>query len=220
MSLNRKLLGLALVGMVVIGALLAPAAQAEENTPTFTATESPVRETGTQVEAHEITVNAGTLKCKGATLLDSSGAGGMMLVMQPSYTECTVGGVAATVKMNGCEYTFEPTKTTEGEDRYAGRMGILCPTGKTIEVSTSGCLVTIGEQINLETVEFANATAAKQVEYHETWQTSVKSAEYMQTGALCKGGTGVFKNLTYHGVSTIKGESPTTGEPIGIWIGD
>jgi hypothetical protein len=220
MTLNHKALWLALTCMLVTGALLAPAAHAEEKTPTFTATESPVRETGTQVEAHEITVNAGTLKCKGATLLDSSGNGGMMLVMQPSYSGCTIGGVSVTVNMNGCEYTFEPTKTTEGEDRYAGRMGILCPTGKTIEVSTSGCLVTIGEQLNLETVEFANVTSEKQVEDHETWQTSLKSAKYMQTGAFCKGGSGIFENLTYQGVSTIKGESPTTGLPIGIWIGD
>ena len=60
-------------------------------------------------------------------------------------------------------------------------MGIVCPTGKVIEISTSGCLVTIGEQINLETVEFVNNTNAEPAK-DETWRTEIKNARYMQTG--------------------------------------
>lgn len=142
----------------------------------------------------------------------------MMLLMEPSYVGCTLAGVSASFKTNGCEYTFEPIKTIE-EDKYTGRMGIVCPTGKAIEISTTGCLVTIGEQINLETVEFINNTNAEPAK-DETWRTGIKNANYMQTGVLCKGGGGIFGNMTYNGSTTVKGESTEGGEPIGLWIGD
>jgi hypothetical protein len=214
---SPKALGHVIVAVFVASAMFVSAAHAEEKTPTFTATKTPVRETGSQLEAHEITVNAGVIECAKANLIDSAGNGGMMLIMEPSYSGCTFAGLAATVKMNGCTYTFEPIKTIEA-DRYTGRMGILCPTGKAIEISTTGCLVTIGEQFNLETVEFTNNTNAEQAKDDETWRTAIKNAEYMQTGTLCKGG--VFANMTYSGSTTVKGESAETGEQIGLWIGD
>lgn len=218
MSLNGRALGLAMIAVFASSAMLASTAHAEEKTPTFTATSTPVRETGSQVEQQEITINAGTLKCEEATLLDSTGNGGMMLVMKPTYNKCKVGETSVTVEMNECEYTFEPIKTST-EDKYTGRMGILCPKEKAIKITSAVCTVTIGEQINLETVEFVNNTGAEPAK-DETWRTEIKKGKYMQTGGGCPGGTGEFENLTYKGSSTIKGENALTLEPIGLWIGD
>ena len=218
MTFSPKTLGLAMIAAFVASALLASAAHAEEKTPTFTGGVGLQRETGSQVEQHEITVNAGTIKCTEANLLDKSGNGGMMLLMEPTYVGCTLGGAAATVKMNGCEYTFEPIKTKE-EDKYTGRMGIVCKEGTgPIEISKTGCLITIEGQINLETVELVNNTKAEPVK-DETWRTEIKKAKYMQTGALCNGGSGIFENLTYNGSTTVKGET-NGGEPVDLWIGD
>jgi hypothetical protein len=214
MSHNSKALGLATLVALVAGALLASTAHAE--TPMFKGGTGLARETGTQEAGKPITigVNAGSLECNEANLLDNSGNGGMMLVMEPSFTKCALSGVSATVKVNGCKYTFEPTATTI-EDSYSGRMGILCTGANLIEISNGKCLITIGEQISLQTVEFVNNTAAEPVK-DETWRTEVSKGKYMQTGE-CAGGTGVFENMTISGSETIKGEN-AGGEPVALWI--
>lgn len=214
MSHSHRTLGLATVAVFVASAMLAPLAHAE-NTPTFTAGEGLSRETGSQVEQQQFTLATGTLKCKEANLVDSAAVAGMMLIMEPSYIGCTLGGISATVTMNGCKYTFEPTSTTE-PDRYMGRMGIVCPVGGSIKISNSACTVTIEEQINLETVEFENNTTAEPKK-DEKWTTNIKNLTYMQTGT-CSGGTGIFEGGMM-GSETVKGES-SVGEPVDLWIGD
>jgi hypothetical protein len=196
--------------------MLAPVAHAEEKTPTFTAGEGLSRETGSQVEQQQFTLAAGTVKCNEANLVDKAAIAGMMLIMEPSYSGCTLGGSSATVTMNGCKYTFEPTSTTE-EDRYMGRMGIICPLNGSIKISNAACTVTIEEQLNLEAVEFENNTAAEPKK-DETWTTNIKSLVYMQTGT-CSGGTGIFGGGGMMGSETVKGESEF-GEPVDLWIGD
>lgn len=217
MSRQHGALGLVVTAALVASALFASVAHAEEKTPTFTGGVGLARETGSQVEQQQITVNAGTLKCKQATLLDNSGNGGMMLVTEPSYAECTVGTLAATVKMNGCGYTFEPTETL-AEDKYVGRMGIVCSEKNEIEVITTACTVTVGPQINLKSVEFVNNTGAEPAQ-DETWRTEIKGGKYTQKGALCPGGAGTFENLSYAGSSTVKGDN-ALGEPVNLWIGE
>lgn len=213
MKANRGAIGLAMVAVIVACALLAPAAQAEE-TPLFRAEISPVNEKGTQSEQHVISVNAGTLKCAKVNLVDNGGNGGMALLMEPTYTECLVNGVAATVKMNGCKYEFEPIKKIEA-DRYSGRMGVVCPVGGKIEVATGFCLVTIEGQANKETVQIIDNTKAEPAK-DETWKTEVKGVKYTQN-AFCTGGAGTFENLSYTGSETIQGTTEA-GLPDGLWV--
>lgn len=208
-----KALGAALVAVFALSALLASAAQAEE-TPTFTASKSPVRETGSQTANHVIKVNGGTIKCLEAKLVDEAGGSAMMLLFQPTYAKCTLAGIAATINMNGCEYTFEPV-TKKEEDKFVGTMGIVCPVGKAIEVSAGGCVVAISAQAGLSTVEFTNDTKAEPAA-DETWSTNLAGGQYTE-GKLCPGGGGTFNNLTYTGGTVVKGESEG-GEPIGLWI--
>ncbi|HEY2716801.1 MAG TPA: hypothetical protein VGI73_11345 [Solirubrobacterales bacterium] len=205
-----------MIAVFVAGAMLAPAAHAEEKTPTFTAGEGLARETGSQVEQQQFTLATGTFKCKEANLTDKAAVTGMMLIMEPSYSGCTLGGVTATVSMNECKYTFEPTSTTE-PDKYMGRMGVICPVGGSIKISNGACTVTIEEQLNLEAVEFENNTAAEPKK-DEKWTTNIKSLVYMQTGT-CSGGTGIFASGGMMGSETVKGES-AVGEPVDLWIGD
>lgn len=219
MPFNRKALGVVAVAAFIASALFASVAHAEEEkTPTFTATSTPVQETGTQLESHTITVKTGQIKCSEATLKDESGNGGMMLLMKAAYSGCVITGINASVNMNGCLYTFEPIKTVEA-DRYTGRMGVECE-GKEIEITVGKCIIKIPGQINLETVEFTNNTnALEPTKSDETWNTEIKNAKYKQTGT-CSAGTGEFEGLTYKGRTTVKGESKETLEPIGLWIGD
>jgi hypothetical protein len=118
--------------------------------------------------------------------------------------------------MNECKYTFEPITTTSA-DKYMGRMGIVCPRGGAIKVTAGGCTITIGEQVNLESIEFINNTTAEPKK-DETWTTSIKRATYMQTG-FCPGGIGIFGNMSVTGSETVKGES-SLGEPVDVWISD
>lgn len=214
MNANRGAFGLAMVAVFVGCALLAPAAQAEE-TPLFRTEISPVNEKGTLSELHVISVNAGMLKCAKVGLTDNGGNGGMMLLMEPTYSECSINGVAATVKLNGCKYTFEPIKKIEA-DRYSGRMGIVCPAGSAIEVSVGFCVVSVGEQANKENVQIIDNTKAEPAK-DETWKTEVKGVKYTQN-AFCTGGAGTFENLSYSGSETIQGTNPGTGLPDGLWV--
>jgi hypothetical protein len=84
MSPSHRAFGLAMIAALVVSAMFASTSQAEEGTATFTGGAGLARETASQVEQQQITVNAGTMKCKEANMIDNSGTGGMMLIMEPT----------------------------------------------------------------------------------------------------------------------------------------
>jgi hypothetical protein len=63
------------------------------------------------------------------------------ITVVPTYANCTQGGNAATVTMNGCHYIFT-SRTPPGHTTAHLR----CPTGKRAEVHTSAGTLSFGEQ--------------------------------------------------------------------------
>jgi hypothetical protein len=68
------------------------------------------------------------------------------------YTECRTTLGSATVKMNGCKYTL-----TGGAAALTANVDITgCTTGKKIEITSAGCLITVKEQGPLAHMTFTN----------------------------------------------------------------
>jgi hypothetical protein len=108
------------------------------------------------------------------------------------YTTCTFIGQAASVKMNGCTYTFSA----------AGQVTITCPEGKKIEIIIPGCTATIGSQGPLNGIS-----------YHTIGEGEAReiTASALVTGiaATLDGG-----HINCGGVNTVTSAEYTTGNTI------
>jgi hypothetical protein len=148
MTSNIKRLSLAFVAVAAMSMAAASAVQASElhaaagpNASIF----------GTQTTQHVFTTDSGTVKCNQA-LFEGTATGqtagtttAQEITITPQYTGCTAFGLAATVDMNGCEYTV----TGAGQPALTAVVDIVCnkTVGKVIEITASaGCVVTVGPQ--------------------------------------------------------------------------
>lgn len=213
---TRKAIPVTFAVAFALLAAIAPAAQAL--TPTFTSTTTPVEEVGTATKNHVLEGNFGAITCPKSSFAATLGTNAMVVRGNAGYSECKLGGEAATVNMNGCQYAFQPIYKEE-LNRYAGLATIECATGKKIEFSSGLCTVSLPPQ-TAWTVQFANENNAGGIP-SERWTTTAaeKNIEYTQ-GAFCKGGAGTFKNGKYSGAETIEGFDPVSKKPIWIWIAE
>src|SRR5262245_37092010 len=103
MILNLKVLGLALVAMLAIGATSASAAECHSETASTTIP-------GSQVSTGTFGTDSGTIHCTTATVSGSaSGATTSNVVVAPTYSGCkSTGFIEAnvTVDTNGCDYNI------------------------------------------------------------------------------------------------------------------
>jgi hypothetical protein len=76
--------------------------------------------------------------------------------LAPSYSGCTAFGfLGATVHPNGCTYQFHLTSNTVSP--YTSTVDVVCPAGKSIEVTGAfGCVTTVGSQNGLTGVTLTN----------------------------------------------------------------
>ncbi|HET6997152.1 MAG TPA: hypothetical protein VFI03_01055 [Solirubrobacterales bacterium] len=182
---NLKALGLAVVAVLAMSAVVASAAQAEAN---FTASEYPAYVTGEQETGVHEFLGAGTgVTCTGAHFLSHAlGGPSPDLTVTAAYTGCkdTTFGLSSTVTMNGCTYTFT-TPTKVATDHYTGKVDLVCPAGKVVEVHVATCTLTISPKTELGTVTYTNkpaATPKKDV----TLDIAVKGIPYkVDRGFLC-----------------------------------
>ena len=59
-----------------------------------------------------------------------------------AYSGCKALGQNATIDMNGCDYRYIAGGLDANENRE-GEVDIKCPSGKKIEVTASGCTITV-----------------------------------------------------------------------------
>ncbi len=77
--------------------------------------------------------------------------------LTPRFTGCTVGGLASTVDMNGCKFTFTNRQTTGITAPMTAYLDISgCTAGKRIEHTLPGCTITIPEQNHLSHIVYVN----------------------------------------------------------------
>jgi len=196
--MNRsRLLTVGLLAALALSAVGAGSALAEP--PDEYVVTGAVSATGEGVQV--FTVNAGKVECKKASGTSAVGAGNHKTIESNlvTYTECKAFGVAATVKFEGCNYNFLEPLDLEEESKdlkHSGKVTLVCPTGKTVVITTAICKVTVPKQGPLGTVEGTNSGA------NLLAKAKVEAIEYTETGAKCpniKKSPETLKNGTYVG---------------------
>lgn len=159
-----KTLGLAVVALAALGAFAAPAVQASE----LHATIGPSANlTGQQVPntplTFQYTGSGLTTKCNQAQVegtiqgLNPQQTTAQELTLTPTFTGCQTLGLASTVDMNGCKFTFTNKQATGLTAPFTAYVDIAgCTAGKRIEHTIPGCTITIPEQNELGHVVFTN----------------------------------------------------------------
>lgn len=199
-----KALGIALVG---IFAMLAVVASAECSEPLLHSDESHTLFTGEALTTHKFSFNGVTIECPVMSLQGTASAStGAELPLEAEFEECTSGGGAILIDMNGCIPI--PKIKFGGIDLY-----IWCSAGKQIEITAKKCTYDVPTQTVAGLSYSEILEPAKALE--TLWLTA--GIKYKQTGAECSGGAGEFENGSWTGSSLIEGET-TTGEPVDIWI--
>ena len=166
-----KTLGILIPLSLSIWALSPSAASAERDTTAmFTVQIYPAKVHAVEAKgATTLVTEAGSIECQ-RTLHTDLTTGEFELRLTPTYGECTAFGMAtATVKPEECKYTYDITtkEFPEGDD-YQAVMGVFCPPGQSIKVTTLTCKFEITSQQNLRVVDFDNLTSQGDIAMTDT----------------------------------------------------
>jgi hypothetical protein len=156
---NLKALGLAMAAMFAFSAMAATSASAQTNgkltVPSPTILEG--TETGAAANNSFTAFDSG-VNCESTYLgtkensEEALSSGAETATITPEYTNCVdpETGNGRTVDMNGCDYVFTtgPTTPTEATGTYGVKAKVVCPTGKSIQITGGACTVTVGGGTN------------------------------------------------------------------------
>ena len=170
----------------------------------------PITVTGQQkgTSQHIFELQWGSVKCNTALFSSSISGASTQFAVSAEYGGCTWGGFPASVKMNGCTYTFNVLNGLVGS-LYAGHADIACPAGKAIElVATSAgwpkCTATVQAQSpNEKGLSFTNEPSTSTIGL----VVGMQGVDYHQQegGGLGRCSSGDFTNGYFSGVSTLAG---------------
>jgi hypothetical protein len=214
MTRNLRKFGLALFAILAMSSISAAAAQAVVE---FRPEIKNEFLHGEQNAAHVLVVNARNVKCEKATVVGELAGPSVEMTLAPTYAECTAFGLAAEVKMNGCEYRF---KVNNAAAPFEGPISIECPAGKVIEINAGGgvCLVTVAAQNPAKKVGYANKGAGAARDFDIEAVNVV--LEVSVTGPVLVCGANGAKAAQYSGSLTLKGNEAanTAKAQVGLWI--
>lgn len=200
-----KALGAVLAASAALLAV-APSALAVE---AFQAGKYTAQLSGQQTGEHVFTAEGGlTVKCKVATFTSELTELKTELELAPTYSECTAGGVAATVSAEGCKYRGDANATD---------LDVVCPAGKAIKIVSANCELQVGSQNGLKTVEYTVNDVAPYPTV--TANANLTAIKYNKTkdGFLCPfSGTGEKTDGTMSGETLFKGSKAS--EEVGAFI--
>ncbi len=136
MTHNLRSLGFVVMATLVLGATWASSASATTGHLTSPNGAVEVRGTATD-QTHSWTLFGNEIRCHAAYTLEKTGTTAGELLKLPAtsatvtatYTKCTQGTEPSTFTMNGCSYDFTFTN---------GRVALVCPTGKVLELHRYG----------------------------------------------------------------------------------
>jgi len=204
-----KTLGVAFVAVFALVAVMASAASAAK----YTASSYPTTGTGTSALGNDtFTTEAGKVECavhyEGTITGESE-----TLTGSSTYSNCKAFGfLSATVATNGCDGTA--IAPVGSGDKYTASGSLVCPAGKSIEITAGTCKVSIGGQSSVGTVTITLNTAAGDVSV----QANLNSIKYtvVTDGFGCPfNGTGAKTGATYVQDAAITVDS-TNGATIDI----
>jgi hypothetical protein len=174
MTQNFKTLGLALVALLAMSAVIASAAQAVPEPPEFQAATYPAKVTGAGPGAgiaNAFTITTGAAKnistiCKKNKFEGELTGASTTLTVKPTYEECKLGGLAAIIDMNTCDFVFHTVKASNPPTASAE---VKCTKEKdTITITQGTCVVHVEEQAGLNHVIFDNIGAGTTKEVKAT----------------------------------------------------
>lgn len=210
-----KAVGVALIAVAAFAAIAAQSASAKPLTITASPLPERVYFTGHQSTEHVFTTPSGTVKCTTATFTGNQAleAGGAVneLTVTPAYSGCTAFGFATShVKTNGCTYTFTTPKQNGGAGQVTwdpSQVHILCPAGKTIEITpttfgVSACTQFVGEQTPTAGHATGSNGGGGAVPMHVTIASSLENIHYTGTGGACGNGE-THSDAKYTGNTTV-----------------
>ena len=131
----------------------------------------------------------------------------MQLALLPDFTSCIVYGfIGITVDVNGCEFLLTSTTTTSGTNELSPVTHIVCPAGKSIELTVPGCTTKIGPQTIVGN-SYANGTSGTKKDITITLNFS--GVQYDECGF-------VRNNGTWKGKTTVTAKSEF-GSAVNLW---
>ncbi|HVI70063.1 MAG TPA: hypothetical protein VM656_01080 [Pyrinomonadaceae bacterium] len=165
---------------------------------------------GVQEGTDVLTIDFGTLGCtavKYTGTIQSATTTTTVAEVTPEYSGCTAFGFTnVPIHHNECKYKF--VAGTKESGNYEGSIDIVCPTGKKIELTAPGCLVTVGPQTGIKKVTFKAVGAGATREITAIFNlTGVKYEEHEGPFGTCASDTVVRSNGTYTGNTIITGET-------------
>jgi hypothetical protein len=214
MNSKVKALGGVVVALMAIGVLGTSVSQAAE----LHAGSVPVQVTGTQEgSSNAFDIQFGEVKC---TTVDYNTTTTVKttttVTLTPIYSGCTFAGVAATIDLNGCDYTMHITSAD------TGTITTECPVGQEITV-TGGtkCIVHVPGGVDVGTVTLTNIGSAEsptaEITAHLSGLTAVPYKQTPGTGVgKCSEVSAVNGKIT--GTATFTGEVDGGSTHIGIFV--
>ncbi len=189
---------LACTAICALGAVNACAALAVGN---FTPGATPAAITGEQKtsNAFELTTSGGTfvkVKCSEAKYEGTMEVEWPQVILTPRFASCTLGGLSATVRMNGCHFAFTSTGI-----RVAIFEVLNCTAGKEVTIVKGNCTISIPVQV-AEAVHFTNEGEGATMDALATLEvTTLKST---QTGSECPSPGLTSLDTRFTGTITLK----------------
>ena len=202
-------------------ALYAVAPSGAAASASFEATDYIATISGESTAAHELTLEGEVkVKCSKVTFSGELDEPSASLAVTPSFSECTAGGLSATVKANECRYVLKGSTET-AENQFSGTTDVSCPIGQSIVVVTNGgkCEAGIGTQTGLSTVTYHSEHEATPPNVKvEQKLTSMHYTVSKDEGTCTFAGTGEKTNGNLNATSTLKAASESESEALSIGV--
>jgi hypothetical protein len=198
---------LALTALALIAVAGASAASASQ----FRGLSYPAEVTASQGTVQKLSLGGGAMNLKCGTVggTGTIAAASTNLELAPSYEQCSLGGLAATAKTNGCRIVYAGTNETEP---FVGTFGVSCGAGKALEFTQGSCTVSIPSQAGQSSVALANAG---------TGLSRTVTATYAIGGLKYSGSSGCAASMVgSHENGSLSGSSVLAAPRTGVFVGN
>ena len=221
MTRNLKVLGLAITAVLAMSAVWAVSAQAADPEIHCTSNTNVCTVTGNEINTHTFTIEGGNVRCRSrmhATLNNKTVTA--VSGVTTTLTECRAFGVASTVNMNGCTFSFA---NVAASSPATANVSVVCPAGRNITISSPAlpCTINVGSQGPLPHVVFNNSGTEPT---HVNANVTASGIRYTAVEATCPRRGGTFNNGTFNGETTLEGfndngpNAPNEGEKVGLHV--
>ena len=200
----KRLLASAMFGLTVL-CLLPPAGAAATE---FAAGGYPAAITGAGEGSHVFSFDEGkvSVTCSTASFSGEISKVTSELSLSPTYSSCTMNGLAVSVSNNGCTYKIHSGEEVS-ENKLKGKLDLACPAEKVLVLKSAltECEVQIAAQSGLSSVEYEDKPEPEPAKILMSMPVSgIKYNKTKDAGFLCPlNGTGTKTDGKYSGKTSM-----------------